>query len=262
MGKNCHIKTEKHQLKKINSNFTMKENVKQVEKSSFIAKAGFTLAEVLITLGVIGVVAAMTIPNLITAYRKKQIETQAKVTYSTIQQALRFAEYEDIGYSDVADGSVQEMVEWFNNFLGKHLKVEQLCVDKAPGCWHQIYYLNGGKFGDENGTGSDILGFVTSKGARFIIDGYAQGDIKNTFGVNMNSSGMVFIYDANGATKPNTLGKDVFVLVWTEKGLVPAGSDKTDEQVKQNCTSGNCMWGLREVIKHGWTIPDYIWKKK
>ena len=34
-------------------------------------KAGFTLAEVLITLGIIGVVAAMTIPTLMTAYQKK-----------------------------------------------------------------------------------------------------------------------------------------------------------------------------------------------
>ena len=61
------------------------------EKISLKNRFGFTLAEVLITLGIIGVLAAMTIPNLISTYRKKQIEIQAKVTYSTIQQALRFA---------------------------------------------------------------------------------------------------------------------------------------------------------------------------
>ncbi|MBO5435973.1 type II secretion system protein [bacterium] len=231
------------------------------EKISLKNRFGFTLAEVLITLGIIGVLAAMTIPNLISTYRKKQIEIQAKVTYSTIQQALRFAAYDDVGYSEVADGNNQEMINWFNNFLGQHLKVEQLCVNKAPGCWHQIYYLNGNKFGDQNGTGSNILGFVTSKGARFIVDGYAEADIKNQFGVNIGTSGLVFIYDANGATKPNTVGKDVFVLVWTEKGLVPAGHDKTREQVRQNCQTGNGLWCLKEVIDHGWTIPDYIWRK-
>ena len=225
-------------------------------------RKGFTLAEVLITLGIIGVISAMTIPNLISNFRKKQIEVQAQVTYSTIQQALRFASYDDIGYSEVADGSNQEMIDWFNNFLGQHLKVEQFCVNKTPGCWHQVYALNGSKWGEANGTGSNILGFVTSKGARFIIDGYSAADIQNLFGVNMDTSGMVFIFDANGATKPNTLGKDVFILVWTEKGLVPAGNDKTKDEVKQNCKTGNGIWCLREIIDNGWTIPDYIWKKQ
>lgn len=225
-------------------------------------KFAFTLAEVLVTLGIIGVVAAMTIPNLISTYRKKQIEIQAKVTYSTIQQALRFADYDDVGYSDVADGSNQEMINWFNNFLGQHLKVEQLCVNKAPGCWHQIYYLNGTKFGDKNGTGGNILGFVTSKGARFVIDGYNPNNIRDMFGVNMNTAAMVFIYDANGASKPNTVGKDVFIMVWTDKGLVPAGHSKTQAQVRQNCKTGNGVWCLKEVIDHGWVIPDYIWKRK
>ena len=41
-------------------------------------KKGFTLAEVLITLGIIGVVAAATIPSLITAYQKRATESQLK----------------------------------------------------------------------------------------------------------------------------------------------------------------------------------------
>ena len=40
------------------------------------AEEGFTLAEILITLGIIGVVAAMTIPNLINAYKAKQLRTR------------------------------------------------------------------------------------------------------------------------------------------------------------------------------------------
>ena len=227
-------------------------------------KLAFTLAEVLITLGIIGVVAAMTIPNLISSYRKKQIEIQTKVTYSTIQQALRFAEYEELSYTEVADGNNQAMIDWFDNFLGKHLKVEQMCVNKAPGCWHQVYALNGSKWGDKNGTGGNILGFVTAKGARFVIDGYNSNDIKNQFGVDMGSatSGMIFIFDANGETMPNTLGKDVFILVWTEKGLIPAGSSKTSTQRRQNCTTGDGKWCLKEIMDHGWIIPNYIWKRK
>ena len=46
------------------------------------SKTGFTLAEVLITLGIIGVVAALTIPSLMTAYNKHITETRLKKFYS------------------------------------------------------------------------------------------------------------------------------------------------------------------------------------
>ena len=51
-------------------------------------RAAFTLAEVLITLGIIGVVAAMTMPTLINKTQNKQLETAFKVAYSTFSQAV------------------------------------------------------------------------------------------------------------------------------------------------------------------------------
>ena len=51
-------------------------------------KKGFTLAEVLITLGIIGVVAALTMPTLMSNYRKHQTVTQLKKAYSEISQAI------------------------------------------------------------------------------------------------------------------------------------------------------------------------------
>ncbi len=49
---------------------------------------GFTMAEVLITLGIIGVVAAMTLPTLINNNRNKALETGLKRSYSVLSQAL------------------------------------------------------------------------------------------------------------------------------------------------------------------------------
>ena len=49
---------------------------------------GFTMAEVLITLGIIGVVAAMTLPSLINNNRNKALEAAFKKNYSVIEQAL------------------------------------------------------------------------------------------------------------------------------------------------------------------------------
>lgn len=60
----------------------------------------FTLAEVLITLGIIGVVAALTLPSLIQNYHEKQRVTQLKKAYSVMQNAFLMAQEE---YGDVTD---------------------------------------------------------------------------------------------------------------------------------------------------------------
>ena len=49
----------------------------------------FTLAEILITLGIIGIVAAMTLPTVINNTKAKELETQLKASYSILQQALQ-----------------------------------------------------------------------------------------------------------------------------------------------------------------------------
>lgn len=235
--------------------------MKDTHMNNIFQKKAFTLAEVLITLGVIGIVAAMTIPTLISNYRKRQIETQLKASISTIQQAIEFAEYEDISYNKVADGSDAAIKEWYDSFLGKHLKVEQLCINRNPkGCWHQVKNFNGINYGDSEGIGNNIIGLTTAKGLSVNIDGYNATDITNAFGVNTNDTGLVFFFDANGKTKPNILGKDVYIMVWTEKGFIPAGADKTKSEIETECyqTGRFC---LNIVKEQGWTIPDKLWKK-
>ena len=59
-------------------------------------KKGFTLAEVLITIAIVGVVAAMTLPNLIQNYQKKVISTKLKKFQAMMSQAILMAE-QDFG---------------------------------------------------------------------------------------------------------------------------------------------------------------------
>ena len=61
--------------------FTLAEGATHIATCGNNKKFAFTLAEVLITLGIIGVVAAMTMPSLIANYKKKQAVTQLKATY-------------------------------------------------------------------------------------------------------------------------------------------------------------------------------------
>ena len=60
----------------------------------------FTLAEVLITLGIIGVVAALTMPSLIANHNKRVVETRLQKFYSSMNQAIKMAEL-DYGERDV-----------------------------------------------------------------------------------------------------------------------------------------------------------------
>ena len=71
------------------NNFTLAEGATHVTLLPIAAKFGFTLAEVLITLGIIGVVAAMTIPTLIANTNGAKYRSQYKKTLSSLNQAVK-----------------------------------------------------------------------------------------------------------------------------------------------------------------------------
>lgn len=70
--------------------------------SNNVQKFAFTLAEVLITLGIIGVVSAMTIPSLIQSYKEKQTVVTLKKFYSTMSQAFNLAKSQGVEPEDWA----------------------------------------------------------------------------------------------------------------------------------------------------------------
>ena len=63
---------------------------------------------------------------------------------------------------------------------------------------------------------------------------------------NYRKHALVIAIDANGDKKPNVIGKDIYIAVWSEKGLVPAGYDKTKEEVDSNCLNGNGYFCLSQ----------------
>lgn len=68
--------------------FTLSKGATHIATCGNNKKFAFTLAEVLITLGIIGVVAAMTMPSLIANYQEKQRVSQLKKVYSALSQAF------------------------------------------------------------------------------------------------------------------------------------------------------------------------------
>lgn len=102
-------------------------------------KYAFTLAEVLITIGIIGVVAALTIPTVIANYQKKQTIEKLKSTYTLINNAIEMAKVDyglDVNSWDIpehTDGSAQAADYFAEHYLIPYLKVTQDCrKDSSP----------------------------------------------------------------------------------------------------------------------------------
>lgn len=86
-------------------------------------KSAFTLAEVLITLGIIGVVAALTMPAVIANYQKQETVSKLKKFYSVMQQAITRAELEYGNIEDWDFGKNDETILFFNKYLRPYLQV-------------------------------------------------------------------------------------------------------------------------------------------
>ncbi len=109
-------------------------------------KFGFTLAEVLITLAIVGVVAALTIPTLIEKHNKQVVETRLKKFYSSMNQAVNMAkvEYGDVNtwWEDIAQ--LDEQREFFMSHVGKHLSIVKIETMLIGGRQGSVYYLSDG----------------------------------------------------------------------------------------------------------------------
>lgn len=86
-------------------------------------KTSFTLAEVLITLGIIGVVAALTMPALIANHRKTEIETRLRKVYSAVNQAVNMSIANDTWTMPPTDKRWDNAVleEWLQTALFQYL---------------------------------------------------------------------------------------------------------------------------------------------
>ena len=232
-----------------------------------VFKRGFTLAEVLITLGIIGVIAAMTIPTLISKIGKRQLESQIKASYATIAQTMRSAGADGVDFDlQIVNNNDASTKEWFQTYMAPYLKTEKVCYNSS-GCWHkksEVRDLSGNlpRWVGDAGIGYNIITFVIAKGSSFDIDGVEASEAKSMFGINTDNQALVFYFDANGDRKPNRIGKDIYIMGFTDKGLVPAGSDKTRSEVEQNCLKGNGYWCLSYIMQNGWQISDEVWKRK
>ena len=135
-------------------------------------KAAFTLAEVLITLGIIGVVAAMTLPTLVNNYKEKELVTQVKKTFSNIQNAVLLAQ-KDLGV--VGDNSVLFDVNQTSlqtaEKLSKYFNGSKVCENQNQKGCSQYYYSVKFATKKTSGGGDTTIGASLTKPKIILNDG-------------------------------------------------------------------------------------------
>jgi len=203
-------------------------------------RAGFTLAEVLITLGIIGIVAAMTIPTLVADYQERSFNTAASVFERRLGEALKVMNSQQTlaGHTST---------ESFVNELKKHIKVTKTCAnDKLMDCFEsEVFWGDNAEavdmtvvkkaknFGQKDWQESNVIGVQFANGVSALIaynkdakqDPYSN-QIVNISGstngkkgsVSLGTTALAILYDTNGFKSPNKSSKDLRSINVTKLG--------------------------------------------
>lgn len=239
----------------------------------------FTLAEVLITLGIIGIVAAMTLPMLMQNYQKHVTETGLKAAYTILSEALNRSrvengEFKDWLYNDENLSVSDNSWNFTNTYLAPYLKKVQL-------------YRSTTLFDCKNITYKKLDGNVQECTA---VVGFCN-TCNSAQGLNMTQmhlpNGMIFVplarrllslppdpqyapgvevdVDINGYKGPNVWGKDIFrFFLNVDNGYAPSFKNyraATRAISLNQCKNDNYIFGCGAVIMmDGWKIKkDYPW---
>lgn len=193
----------------------------------------FTLAEVLITLGIIGIVAEMTIPTIVHDVTKQQYVISLKKAYNSFGQVLTLIDTEAGCVGDLTCagifGAGQE--QYTGDTIAQHFKVVRNCgksaTDTSCASTSQNPKYDGtGVNGNYNGDGT-FYRFVTADGIAYAIYNYNNScgftRSNGTLNVLTHTCGHVII-DVNAAKKPNRFGRDIFdIYITNDHGLYPLG---------------------------------------
>ncbi len=215
------------------SNFSDTNHSPLTTHHSLKQKFAFTLAEVLITLGIIGVVAALTLPSLIANYQEKVATTRLKKAYSTISNAYISILEED---GDPSQWSNIETWEDVSAKFAKHINKAKVCHVGEPSCFKHV---------PRKDLVGNTVNVITQDGAIVLSDGSAVGfDSQNPLADSLQCSNLNYCFnisvDINGDKNPNQWGIDTFTFQVGRNNISPRGAANThgeSELCKPTATS-------------------------
>ncbi len=252
-------------------------------------KAAFTLAEVLITLGIIGIVAAMTLPTLIVNHRKQVALTKIKHTYNILSNALERAKVDydtevNSWYIPTSGSQLEKSMFFVETYMLPYLQVLHYCKDEPTEPYCLIWY------GDLNGAGKQTLGPRNSNfGTAFVLNNGAvvevtvgalsaanEGDsldetisrVKITFDIDgpqgYNKKGydvfMIELGGAEGPNKKNNADRNKFLpYIYDTSKDCDYYVSKVNHGCNKDATYGGSMC-LAYIVCNGWDFGDkYPW---
>lgn len=210
-------------------------------------KKAFTLAEVLITLSIIGVISLITIPAININITKTRYETSLKKFYQTanvatqkflVDKGVRYLSSTGLFSSINANAAVDFSENVINpkvgpEFIQKYFRVLKYCDNSdIMVCYNnqKTILLNGGLYEDPDKM-TDAYKFRTMDGMFVYLRPYIN--ILNLYKVDSDDIGNfivgVYMVDVNGSQRPNVVGKDIFYYHIANNGeLIPYGLIRTD----------------------------------
>ncbi len=221
-------------------------------------KNGFTLAEVLITLAIIGVVATLTLPALMTNTQEQQAKTALKKGINTLTEAAQMNQAIDgFDYSNLKADDKNDEAQSLYGLLAKRTNIDYRqsgeCNDSSSKTDTARVCKNG------NTDGSNYVVYFRD-GSSLIFDAGAKSDYsKNENGDAANvlqDDGLVYgigaIYDTNGSKGPNVLSN-------CEKNVSGVDKEATNEQTLDKVCSKDRrvikdQFGVR--LRGGYAVPN------
>lgn len=242
------------------------------------ADKAFTLAEVLVTLGIIGVVSALTIPSLISRHQKQTSITQLKTAYSILYNAFNMAV---LDHGEIDNWSMlQEELgaksseEFVKAYLQPYIKnVEVYHSDHLVNCKNITYRNMDGSIARCNSVKGFCETCLSGGGGTNMSQLHMANGMIIVVLTRYNEYAEIFI-DTNGYKGPNTWGKDVFKLELRKPSLaskscsqyslsVPFGNicHSRDWHIENGCNKNSQTECGSIIIYDNWQMKeDYPWK--
>ncbi|MBR1753747.1 prepilin-type N-terminal cleavage/methylation domain-containing protein, partial [bacterium] len=209
-------------------------NVKNLRnrRSLLVPLRGFTLAEVLITLGIIGVVAALTIPTLIQKFDERETIVKVKKMYSTLSRAFEHykIEHPNVKASDFSTPDNGGSTQVFNIFKDYLMITKDCGTGDGTLCStpSSVYLLNSPSVYNNYSGNQYLHKVLLNDGSSILFSGFEGNEMVG------------IVYDINGNKSKNVYGKDLFSFaIDLEGNLLPRGLENGTNYVDSDCLREN-----------------------
>ena len=237
-------------------------------------KKTFTLAEVLITLTIIGVIAVITVPLVMANHKKTEYSAKLKKFYSQMNNAIKLAELDTGVYADEwAGGKATSAKDFFDTYLKNYLRTNMTKEDTGRyGNNYKVYLDDGTSM--EIFPGGDMTVSVNVDDGSYVnqscFDSCSDPSSYECFLECADSALPAVFFDLNGDKGPNEDGRDIFRFTIYGSALNTGYANAFDvqqsasnlslgsrEEIIESCKTDAYSGGCTLLLKNdGWEFKD------